>query len=639
MKRGLGLRTLVLVVLAAAVALVAVAVSSGPVRAADVPLAADGNSATAAPGDTVQITVAGALAQVSITGTGDGVGASFAANDGQSINCSDGLACDENDTPNEIQVDLEIDADSAEGYILVSVLGVGGDSPTPQTTKVITVSKATLLGSLDAETSSKTIAANDDNNTRDDSGPNEADILATVTSAASEPAGLNEQRVTFVTSLGSLACPASTAPTTGGDAISEASGVQVCSVWTSNQDNPLTTENDAADGFATVRLDGGGVEGVATVTVTVGGLTEQLDVTMYGEAENLTAEPQQTSVEIGGSVFVVLTVTDDAGNPVSGQVIGPVTTPADEVVGPEGVDAPVLVVTETNTDAVTDESAAGVGYSKDLIDTEDSNNNIPACGDDNTGDQENPSTEVFIDDGTNADGQCVVYVTAPEDTADATNNATRGEHTLNFAIDTIEASATIEVAGSPHRITTDAPETVDPASVTEITVSVWDDTDVLVGITDVTVRKVGGDGLIEDQGAENTEETTDGQSAFTFISPSTVGTAEILITAGEVDHRVTLNIGEPEPDEPVEPVLPALVELSDGAIATFVGWRGGETTAAQVFENVPNLTVVWKYDGSSWHSYVSAADAPDLLKDNFSLAPYDSLFIVTTGPVTVASGY
>ena len=99
---------------------------------------------------------------------------------------------------------------------------------------------------------------------------------------------------------------------------------------------------------------------------------------------------------------------------------------------------------------------------------------------------------------------------------------------------------------------------------------------------------------------------------------------------------IIVTIGEPEPDEPA---LPALVKLSDGAVATFVAWTGGETTAAQVFENVPNLTSVWKYDGTTWHSYASAADVPAILKTNFSLEPYDVLYIVTTGPVTVSSGY
>ena len=91
---------------------------------------------------------------------------------------------------------------------------------------------------------------------------------------------------------------------------------------------------------------------------------------------------------------------------------------------------------------------------------------------------------------------------------------------------------------------------VDPASVTKITVSVFDDEDVLVGITDVKVRKVGGDGLIEDEGDGGSEMTTNGQSEFNFIAPSTAGSSEILITAGSVNERVTLTIAYPDVECP-----------------------------------------------------------------------------------------
>ena len=631
MERGLGRRALMLVVLAAVVALGAFLVVR-PAEAADVPLAAGDNSATAAPGDTVQITVEGALAQISITGTADGVGASLVANDGQSINCADNLTCDKNDTANTIQVDLKIDDGAGEGYILVSVAGVAGTSPTAQVTKVITVSKGTLLGSLDIAASSKTIAANDSNNTADDGGPNEADILATVKNAASTPAGLNGQRVTFVTSLGTLACPATTAPTGGTDTVA-VSGVQVCSIWTTNVDNPLTDATDATDGLAAVRLDGAGREGVATVTVTVGGFTKQLDVTMYGTAKNLTAEPEQGSIEIGGSVYVVLTVTDDAGNPVSGQTITPVS--ADEVAGPEGVDNPVLVETEKNTAVPTTDAfdtAVGVGYSQDKPAVGDAAA-IPACGEDNTdtdGTGDGTLTELFGTEGTNDNGQCVVYVTAPD--PDGTDDdATRGAHTLNFEIsDTVKASATIEVAGKPNSITTDAPASVDPASVTEITVSVWDDTNVLVGITAVKVRKVDGGGLIEDQGEGGSEMTSDGQSKFTFIAPSAAGSAEILITAGDVSERVTLTIGEPEDTGPT------VIELTDGPASTYVAWNDGwGTVSSSTFENVPGLVVVWKWTGTMWVGYTSSPTAPAATKTNFTVAPYDTIFVVSNGAVTI----
>ena len=46
-------------------------------------------------------------------------------------------------------------------------------------------------------------------------------------------------------------------------------------------------------------------------------------MTLFGTAKNLAAEAEQGSVEQGGTVFVVLTVTDAAGNPVSGAQPGP----------------------------------------------------------------------------------------------------------------------------------------------------------------------------------------------------------------------------------------------------------------------------------------------------------------------------
>ena len=533
-----------------AVALAVLVSASSTAEAATVPLAENVASATAAPGDTVELAVNGTLAQLSITGTADGVGGSFVANGGQSISCSNENSCDKDaadNTSETVTVQLKVDADSGEGHILVSVVGLGGSTNTAQTTKVINVSKANLVGSLSITPVAKTIAANDDNTTVGDGGANETTIRVNVKNAATTPAGLNDENVTLITTLGTLRCASGGTP------------AQACTATTAASSG-VPNVTDGTPGWVDVLLIGGGVEGVARITATIGGLTDTADVTMYGTAKNLSAEPQQGSIEIGGSTFIVLTVTDAAGNPVSGQTITPVT--AKEVVGP--ADKSVLVTTEKAT-AATPTSELGVGYSKDYIASKASNN-IPACGDDNTGSLASPSEEVFTADGTNDKGQCVVEVTAPKDAADASKSATRGVHTLNFQISaTLKASATIEVAGSPASITTDAPDVIEPGSVTEITVSVWDDEDVLVGITSVKVRKVGGNGLIEDESAADTpgsEMTVNGQSKFTFIAPSTPGTAEILITAGDVDERVTLNIGDPTPPEP--PTPPVSVSAQSG---------------------------------------------------------------------------
>ena len=561
--RKLGASALVIAAaFAVAFAVLVSSTSTQTAEAADVTLPNVNNSATAAPGDTVQITVAGEFARVSITETADGVGGSFEHNDGQSIACADNGSCDADDTDNgAVQVDLKIDADAGEGYILLSVGGLGATTAT----KVINVSKATLVGSLTIKAVSSTIAANDADTTAGDAGVNRTAITVNVKNAASTPTGLNTRSVTLITTLGSISCD-------GGSAYSQA-----CSVSTAASSSTPGVE-DGEDGWATVYLLGAGVEGEATVTATLGNHTDTVDVTLYGEAKNLTAEPEQGSVEIGGSVFIVLTVTDAAGNPVSGATV--IAGTPKEVVGPEGVDNPVLVVTEKDTptrDDFTDD-VLGVGYSKDKA-ADKAADRIPACGQDNSDTDGDTSglQELFETEGTNDKGQCVVYVTAPENSSDATKNATRGEHTLNFQVTAaIKASATIEVAGKPSSITTDAPAVIDPASVTAITVSVWDDEDVLVGITEVKVRKVGGDGLIEDEGEGGSERTVDGQSKFTFIAPSAVGSSEILITAGDAETRLTLQIGEPEPEPVPEPEAePALSTTPSSTGATLVTFNGG----------------------------------------------------------------
>ena len=552
-----------------------------------------------APGDTVRLEVAGAFAQVSITGTADGVGGSFDANDGQSIACGDGATCDKDTDANAVAVDLTVDADSGEGHILLSVGGLG----TASQTKVINVNKTTLVGSLKITASPKTISANGGTST----------LTIEVKNASANPQGRNGEEVSLITTLGSIECAAGTE-------------TQACSVTTAD----ATVDGATVPGRASVTLNGKGVEGQAVVTARLGSFTATATVTLFGNAKNLTATPDQGSVEIGGSVYVVLTVTDGAGNPVSGQMVAPVSTK--EVVGPN--DDAVKVETETDT-AADGDNRLGRGYSKDKP-AAGKAAAIPACGDDNThiGEASTTFEELFgpdsagtvgnvdrtdagnIGEGTNDKGQCVVYVTAPENTTDATKSATRGVHTLNFAIGSIKASTEIEVAGKPHSISTDAPDPIEPGSVTKITVSVFDDEDVLVGITSVKVRKVGGDGLIEDAGDGGEEMTSNGQSSFTFIAPSSAGTAEILITAGTVNERVTLNIGEAMPDEPEEPMPSGDATLSGKS--GFVIFSGGslDDLEAAALDHCPGGAAIWLNDGAGGYvlfpagSPIPAAQAP-----------------------------
>lgn len=579
---------LALVAMVAAVAFSGVLTTTQTAEAANVPLAAGTNSATAAPGDVVHIVVTGAFAQVSITDTD--TSASFVANDGQSINCADGsAACDTGDSDLDaadtqnaagtVVVQLKIDDDAPEGYILLSVNGVGAGA-TAQTTKVITVSKAGLVGSLEikhATPGDATVAA----------AAGTANLTITVKDATSSPAGMDNQMVTLITSHGTIGCDGS------------AGNTQTC-----NGD----TGTDGMGDFTAV-LTGGGVEGIATVRAILGTRSDEVQVTLFGTAKNLEADPEQGSVEIGGSVYIVLTVTDGAGNPV--QDAQPQPAAQNAIVGPS-----TESVSVTTSQAADDGDAATSPYNvnKDVngngtVDKGD----IPACG---------PVTEVtaqpnaslpvqgvFASTGTNAAGQCVVEVTAPDEGTPATT-ATRGEHTLNFALGSLKASATIEVAGKPDSITTSVDDnpTVEPSSVTEITVSVFDDENVLVGISDVKVRKVGGDGLIEDAGEGGTESTSDGQSKFTFIAPSTTGSSEILITSGAASLRLTINVGEPAEEEPEGPAPTWNEPLVSGT--QNVSWQGedGADPSAGAAEGV---TAIWRWTGDSWQGYFpDAAEVP-----------------------------
>ena len=202
-----------------------------------------------------------------------------------------------------------------------------------QSTKVINVTKSTLVGSIAIKAVSSTIAASDIAATTA-VAENETVITVNVKNASSPPAGRNGETVTLITTLGTISCDGTNYS-------------QACTTGQTADSSSTPGVDDGEAGWTTVTLRGGGVEGVATITATKGSLTHQIEVTFYGDAKNLAAEPMQGSVEIGESVFIVLTVTDAVGNPVSGQVITPGTPK--EVVGP--ADDAVLVTTARDTTA------------------------------------------------------------------------------------------------------------------------------------------------------------------------------------------------------------------------------------------------------------------------------------------------
>ena len=597
-----------LVIAAAFAVAFAVLITSSPTTVEAKDVAVVTGTATVEPGDTAVMTQAGRIVRFTIDGENSTSTGSFKSGGGQTVACSDDGSCDTGvdgdgeDVEDSIQVKLDIDEDSADGFIIVrysvviDALGAVGDGTDDAGTIVITVKTLPKAAKLAVKAASTTIDA--------DAG--DTQIRATVTNNQKTKDGMNDERITFITTLGTMTCPQSGS---GNTEINAAANVQWCQVWTSSTS---FTDDADADGNAVVLLTGGNREGTATITVTHGTLDAQtLEVTLFGDAKNLSAVAEQDSIEVGGSVLVVLTVTDGADNPVKGVLP---EAADEEVVGPE--DDSNLVTT-----AVDDEGTYNVNKDEKTQGTIDKGD-IPACGvvavapDDTQ--TEDVNEAVFVSAGTNDDGQCVVQVTADPDVAGTPDSeaSARGVHTINFVLGDLEASVEIEVAGAPSSLET-SPATgsyLVPLSDNEVIITVRDDEGVLVGETTVEVLKVQGDGLIEgiDDGSVT---TTNGIGKFTYTAPLSEGTAVFRIRAGKGDARIQhvleLNTGS----EPVEVVVPPPAAPSldrqpaatGFTLANFSGGSVGElATAVEEACGTGGRVYATDYLGR-WVSYIPAA--------------------------------
>ncbi len=103
-----------------------------------------------------------------------------------------------------------------------------------------------------------------------------------------------------------------------------------------------------------------------------------------------------------------------------------------------------------------------------------------------------------------------------------------------------------------------------------------------------------------------------------------------LVTSGPLAVEAPMG-GPPVPDEPVV--------LAGGAGATFVLWRGAATTASELFGQIAAVTIVWRWNGSSWDAFNPIL--PSAVTTDFALgegAQPDLLWLVSSGPVTVSRG-
>ena len=603
-----------LVIAAAFAVAFAVLMSSPATEAAEIEFdnVAD-TSVDAQPGDTVIVPGQASASIVSFEIVGGSSTGSFDSGGGQSLSCGDsetGRGCDTNDDADTISVKLNIDADSPDGFIQVSrtlvLNSVGAVPGTPDVDNlVIVVTTQPKPVSVALKSASTTINA--------DSGSEDTTVITATVKYDKTPETGTTGELTFITTLGSFAC--------GGDG---STSTQVCAdVVAALVDTNSDGVMDATR--ATVTLSGADREGTAVITVTHASVdSATAEVTLFGTAKNLRAEAEQGSVEIGGFVLIVLTVTDGAGNPVSGAQPEPGD---DEVEGPS--DDSTLVAT-SKTDAFTATELLSSPYNVDKNVKDKASLSIPACGNDLTTPledaDENPQ-QLFGDAGTNDKGQCVVKVTAPEDDEDTSGTdeaATRGVHTINFALDKLEASVDIEVAGSPASVEADpaSGSYIEPLSDNDITITVRDDEGVLVGITEVEIVKVEGDGLVEgiagiaavegvSPSKPNSEKTSDGVTSFTFTAPLSAGTTIFRIRAGDVTEVLQLHIGsepvEVVPPTPAAPSLDRQPAVTGFTLVNFTGGSIGElATAVEEACGTGGRVYATDYLGR-WVSYIPAA--------------------------------
>ena len=401
-------------------------------------------------------------------------------------------------------------------------------------------------------------------------------------------------------------------------------GRAFCQVATvADLDTTSSTDDDQPG--ARVTLFGTGVPGTATVTFSVPAqsLTLEQDVVIHGPVDSITAAALQSSIQVGGSTYIVVTVSDAAGNPISGEEAAVSTN----IFGSKLITAPetptsVAAQAVDTKENVNKERAAGTVTAR-LGD-------IPSCDAHPAivavvaTENEDAVIAQAVSSGTDAAGKCVIQVRAPQapPTGDDNASATRGTHTVTVRANELAAkpdpkAITIEinVGGAPASIETDAPARADSLSSTTITVTVLDDEGVRVGAVAYSLDQIEGEGKVTggvtsiDPKAPS--KTADGQAKFTYRAPRE-GTALFLITvpvgATEITKTIEVAVGaapEEAPDAPPATWNDALVSGVQNVV-----WNGDDD--ADVADGAAEgVTAIWQWNGTGWDGYFpAAADVP-----------------------------
>ena len=448
----------------------------------------------------------------------------FKSGGNTSLTCADGRTCDLDSDTDDIIVQFDIADDAANGTDLV--INVTNVDDNKNVRVVFSVNAALSASKLTVDLTSRannglTRPAQGDIGDIDAKRRTEAEFTVDLLDNQQTPERFEGQKLTVTTTRGLIRSSGFATPNC------PEAGVSSC-----------TVTFDESGGWVSVR--GTGTPGPATVTFEAGGFTVTKEIIFYGSAKKITAEAEQGSVEVGGKVFIVVTVADGAGNGLPGQRPAP-GTGKDAVKGPSDNAVRVMAVNNVPKDLNDD---------GDVDDTGE----IPACG-----------------NGTDGKGKCVIQVEAPNQAGTA-NDATRGAHTVTVVstASTIAAAdrkqaVIIRVAGAVDSVSTDAPDRVDSGSTTSIVVTVVDDEGVRAGAQTVEVTQVAGSGVTRNGGPAVTK---DGQHTFTYRAANRTDTVEFDIqvrantTAGAASTSgkslaslaLTIAVGdEPAPPAPEQP--------------------------------------------------------------------------------------
>ena len=488
--------------------------------------------------------------------------ATFKLGGGTSLNCNDNKACDLDKDHDEMTVQLEIAADApANSSVIVNVQNVNDNT---NVRIVLPVAGTALAVSRIELKLCDSVARTEENSFPLGSTGTNCSASSSLSRPAVYDGDVDNTAVQFTWVVwDNRPTPQAYAGvdvfvTTTNSTFSVTSAAEGCRSGSTR----CTFKTDDSGGWLQVR--GTGVPGPAKLTLEAGGITVTRDLTFYGTAKKITAEADQNSIAVGGTVFIVVTVTDGAGNGISGRNPG-IGSGTDSIKGPG-----------TNAVKVT----AVDNVAKDVVGTE---NDAPGCS-----------------SGTNAKGKCVIRVTAPNPSG-TSSDATRGDHVVTvvgaapIAAADRKVQVTIAVAGKVNAVDTNAPSRVDPGSTTKITATVVDDEGVRAGGQSVTVTKISGDGVLRNGGPAVTK---DGQHTFTYRAASNAGTAEFDVEvraltsagaatdSGEVlaSTSFTITVGEeapPEPETPPAPERPTLTPPPFRTGFTASTFSGGSTSDLQ----------------------------------------------------------